>query len=171
MPGECDDGEAEAGSPDLCASVDWGGVPVAPKETPKKLSSILGVDVRDRCLFMIILEQFRICMFLNPQLSPGCHVDMRSGTVSTHARSQLIGRSTVLLTPPWQLDAELCPNKKMIDESRFIGAHSCGGFDKPFQFHPVMLTYLDHFQPDPVIPNLSDFRQPDVDKGLFSFQP
>lgn len=65
MPGECDDGEVETGSPDLCESADWGGAPVAPKETPKKLSSILGVDVRDRCLLVIIL-QFRISMSLNP---------------------------------------------------------------------------------------------------------
>ena len=65
IPGDCDDGEIEAGSPDLW-EVDWGGAVVAPKESPKKLSSILGVDVRDRCLLMIILGQLRISMSLNP---------------------------------------------------------------------------------------------------------
>jgi hypothetical protein len=30
---------------------------------------------------------------------------------------------------------------------------------------------LDHFQPDPVIANLSDFRQLDIDEGVRAFQP
>jgi len=77
-PDEGDDGEAETGSLALCESEDWGRVPVAPKETPKKLSSILGVDVSDRCLFMIILEKSRIIISLNPPLPPGCQFDMRS---------------------------------------------------------------------------------------------
>ena len=69
------------------------------------------------------------------------------------------------------MDAELCPNKQMMKKSRLFDAHSRGGFGKPFQFHPVMLAHLDYFQPDPVIANVSDFCQPNVDKGLFSFQP
>lgn len=78
IPDEGDGGETEADGLAPCKSGDWGGVPVAPKETPKKLSSILGVDVSDRCLFVIILEKFRISMSLNPQLSPGCQSDLRS---------------------------------------------------------------------------------------------
>jgi len=84
IPDEGDDREVEGDSLALCESGDWGEVPVVPKETPKKLSSILGVDVSDRCLFMIILEKFRINISLNRQLSPGSQSDMRSCVVSTN---------------------------------------------------------------------------------------
>ena len=67
MPDEGDEEGVEAGSSVLCESGGWDRVPVVPKETPKKLSSILGVDVSDRCFFMIMLEKFRIIMFLIPQ--------------------------------------------------------------------------------------------------------
>ncbi len=36
------------------------------------------------------------------------------------------------------VDAELCPDKKMGNESRFCDVHGCGGIDKPFQSHPVI---------------------------------
>src|SRR5262249_7870619 len=90
-------------------------------------------------------------------------------SVSSHTTRKLIERSTVLMYPPRQMDAELCSNKKMIDESRFLAMHSCGVFEKSFQSHPVIWAQLDHLQPNPVILKLSDFCQPDVDKGLLAF--
>jgi len=66
IPDERGDGEAEAGCLTLCESGDWDGVPDAPKDTPKKLSSILGVDASDRCLLVIILVKLRIIISLNP---------------------------------------------------------------------------------------------------------
>ncbi|HZC81631.1 MAG TPA: hypothetical protein VE222_07910, partial [Nitrospiraceae bacterium] len=70
-----------------------------------------------------------------------------------------------------EMDAELCPNQKMVDESRFFDRYGCGDIDKSFQSHPVIWAHLDDFRRNPVPVNPSDFRQPDVYKGLLAFQP
>jgi len=67
--------------------------------------------------------------------------------------------------------AELCPNEKVVDESRFFDVHGCGGIDKTFQSHPVMWAHPGHVHRDPVLVNLSDFRQLDVYKGFLASQP
>ena len=77
----------------------------------------------------------------------------------------------MLLIPRGEGDAELCPNEKVVYESRFFDVHGCGGIDKSFQSHPVIWAHLDHFHRDPVLVNLFDFRQPDVYKALLAFQP
>lgn len=46
------------------------------------------------------------------------------------ASSDLIERPTILLIPPGEIDAELCQNEKIVDDSRFFDVHSCGGIDK-----------------------------------------
>jgi len=43
----------------------------------------------------------------------------------------------VLLSRPREVDAELCPNEKMVDESRFFDGDGCGVMDQSFQSHPV----------------------------------
>ena len=77
----------------------------------------------------------------------------------------------MLLIPPGEVDAELCPNEKMLDSSRFFDVHGCEGIDKSFQSHPVTGAHPDHFHRDPVLVNPCDYPQPDVDKGLLAFQP
>jgi len=69
------------------------------------------------------------------------------------------------------MDAELCPNEKMVDEGRFFDLYGCGDIHKSFQSHPVIRAQLDHFRRDPVPVDPSDFRQPDVNKGLLALQP
>jgi len=59
----------------------------------------------------------------------------------------------------------------MVEESRFFDAYGCGGIDKSFQSHPVIWAHLDHFHHNPVRVDASDFRQPDVNKDFFAFQP
>lgn len=70
-----------------------------------------------------------------------------------------------------EMDAELCPNEKMVDECRFFDLYGCGDIHKSFQSHPVIRAHLDHFRRDPVPVDPSDFRQPDVYKGLLALQP
>ena len=41
-------------------------------------------------------------------------------------------RPAELLIPPAEVDDKLCPNEKMVDESRFFSGHVWGGMDKPF---------------------------------------
>ena len=77
----------------------------------------------------------------------------------------------MLLIPPGEVDAELCPNEKVVDESRYFEVHGCGGIEKSLQSHPVIRAHLDHFHPAPVLVNPSDLRQPDVYKGPLAFQP
>jgi hypothetical protein len=69
------------------------------------------------------------------------------------------------------MDAELCPNEKKVDESRFFDLTNCRDIDKSIQSHPVIRAHLDHFRRDPMPVDLSDFRQPDVYKGLLALQP
>jgi hypothetical protein len=77
-----------------------------------------------------------------------------------------------LLIPRKEGDAELCPNeKKMVDESRLFNVHGCGGMDQLFQSHPVSWAHTDHAHRDPRRVNPTDYRQPDVNKGLLAFQP
>jgi hypothetical protein len=81
-------------------------------------------------------------------------------------------RPAELLIPPGEVDAELCPNEKMVvDESRFFNVHGCGGMDQSFQSHPVIWAHPEHAHRDPRRVNSTDYRQPDVDKGLLAFQP
>ena len=56
------------------------------------------------------------------------------------------------------VEAELCPNEKMVNASRFFDVYGCGDIDKSFQSHPVIWTHLDYLQRDPVGVNPSDFR-------------
>ena len=83
----------------------------------------------------------------------------------------LIERPTVLLIPPREVDAELCSNEKMADESRYFDVHGCEGIDKSFQSHPVIWAHPDHFHRDLVRVIPYNYRLPDVDKGLLAFQP
>ena len=69
------------------------------------------------------------------------------------------------------MDAELCPNEKMVDKGRFFDLYGCGDINKSFQSHPVIRAQLDHFRRDPVPVDPSDLRQPDVNKGLLALQP
>jgi len=69
------------------------------------------------------------------------------------------------------MNAELCPNEKMVDESRFFDLYGCGDIDKSFESHSVIRAHLDDFRRDPMTVNPSDFCQPDVYKGLFTLQP
>jgi hypothetical protein len=77
----------------------------------------------------------------------------------------------MLLIPRGDLDAELCPNEKVVDASRLFLMRGCAGTDKSLKSHPVAWAHLDHFHRDPVIMNHSDFRKPDVYKGPLTFQP
>ena len=70
-----------------------------------------------------------------------------------------------------EVDAELCSNEKMVDECRFFDLYGCGDIYKSFESHPVIRAHLDHFGRNPVPVNSSDFRQPDVYKGLLALQP
>jgi hypothetical protein len=44
----------------------------------------------------------------------------------------------VVVIPPGEVNAELCPNEKMVDESRFFDVPGGGGIEKSFQSHPVV---------------------------------
>ena len=46
--------------------------------------------------------------------------------------------NTPLFIPPGEGDVELCPNEKLVDESRFFNVHGCGGIDKSFEPPPVI---------------------------------
>jgi hypothetical protein len=70
-----------------------------------------------------------------------------------------------------EVDDELCPNEKMIDESMFFNVPGFGGMDKPFQPHPVMWTHPEQVHHDPRRVNQTDHRQANVYEGLFAFQP
>jgi hypothetical protein len=75
-------------------------------------------------------------------------------------------RPGMLLIPRAKVDAELCPNEKMVDVRRCFDGHG-----NSFQSHPIMWAHPDHFHCDPGRVNPSHDRQPDVDKGLLVFQP
>jgi hypothetical protein len=64
------------------------------------------------------------------------------------------------------MQAELCPNEKVVDVHRFFDGHG-----NSFQSHPIMWAHPDHFHRDPGRVNPCHYRQPDVDKGLLVFQP
>ena len=64
------------------------------------------------------------------------------------------------------MQAELCPNEKVVDVRRFFD-----GRGKSFQSYPIIWAHPDHFHRDPVLVNPCDYPQPDVDKGLLAFQP
>lgn len=61
---------------------------------------------------------------------------------------------------------ELCSDEKMVDASRFLH-----GYSKSFQSQSIVWAHPDHFYRDPVLMNPCNDRQPDVEKGLFAFQP
>ena len=71
-----------------------------------------------------------------------------------------------LLPSPHTTIEELCPNEKVVDVSRFFH-----GYSKSFQSHPIIWAHPDHFHRDPVLVNPCNDRQPDVEKGLLTFQP
>ena len=64
------------------------------------------------------------------------------------------------------MQAELCPNEKVVDVRRFFDGH-----DNSFQSHPIMWAHPNHFHRDPGRVNSCHYRQADVDKGLLVFQP
>lgn len=64
---------------------------------------------------------------------------------------------------------ELGPNEKMVEYCRFLDVYACGGIDKSFESHPIILAHLDHFHRYPVFVNLSDFCQTDIYKGVLAF--
>jgi len=65
-----------------------------------------------------------------------------------------------------EVGVELCPNEKVVDVCRFFD-----GRGRSFQSHPIIWTHPDHFHRDPVLVNLCNYRQPDIDKGLLAFHP
>jgi hypothetical protein len=67
-------------------------------------------------------------------------------------------RPAELLIPHGEVDAELCPNEKMVDESRFFNVHGCGVMDKSFQSHPVIWAHPNHAHRDPRRLNPTDYR-------------
>jgi hypothetical protein len=85
--------------------------------------------------------------------------------------SELIQATRSVVDSTGEDDAELCPNEKVVDETRFFDMRGCGGSNKSCQSHSVIGAHPDHVHRDPVLVNPSDFRQPDVYKGLFAFQP
>jgi len=48
---------------------------------------------------------------------------------------------------------------------------SGAGIDQLFKPQPIIRTYLDHFYRDPVLMDLPHFRELDVYRGSFAFQP
>ena len=57
-----------------------------------------------------------------------------------------------------ELNAELRPNKKVADWSRWFLMYGCAVVDKSFKSCPVVWAHLDHFHRDPMLVNTSNFR-------------
>src|SRR5262245_58524007 len=88
-----------------------------------------------------------------------------------HHKHELAKDACLLDFAAGDINGGLCPDEEAVDESRLFLMHGGAGGDKSFKSHPIIRAHLNHFHPDPVPMDPSNFRKPDVNTSSIAFQP